>query len=170
MMKTLKSLLIVLALVFGVSASYAEEGQHGIGVTLGYANGSYGMNNLGLGVRYNYQLSDNIRIEPSFMYYFDTDDFAEKDLSLNLHYLFNMANDKFHIYPIFGVSSIYGKEFVKDATGSVEKDHFFRFGCNLGMGLQYDLTDDFSLVGEAKYKLVSTFDNVHFAFGCLMTF
>ncbi len=172
-MKIFKTLALALALVAGINTASADEGTHGIGVTFGYGVGSHDMNNLGLGIRYNYMLSDNLRIEPSFMYYFDTDDFREKDLSLNLHYLFNMSDDKLHFYPIFGVTSIFGKEVEKLAEGSkkeFETDSFFRLGCNLGAGLQYDLTDDFSLVAEAKYKLVKKFDNVHFAVGCIMTF
>lgn len=163
-MKKFKSLFIALALIFGVGAAYADEGDHGAGVTFGFGTGN-GMNNFGIGVRYNYMLSDNVRIEPSFMYYFDTDDFTQKDLSFNAHYLFNMADDKFHIYPIFGVTALFGKEkFVDDS------DHYMRMGCNIGAGIQYDVNDDFALIGEAKYKLVKDFANVHFAVGCLVTF
>lgn len=158
-MKTLKSLFIAIALIVGMGTAYAQEGTHGAGVTFGFGTAN-GMNNFGLGVRYNYMLSDNVRIEPSFMYYFDTDDFTQKDLSLNAHYLFNMADDKFHIYPIFGVTTVFGKVV----------HHYARLGCNLGVGLQYDINDDFALIGEAKYKLVKDFDNVHFAVGCLVTF
>lgn len=167
-MKTLKSLFMVLALIIGVgtASAHSEEGTHGIGINFGYGVGSYGMNNLGLGIRYNYQLSDNIRIQPSFLYYFDTDKFEEKDISFDLHYLFNMNDDKMHFYPVFGITTLFGQENYKKE----EMDAFFRFGVNLGAGLQIDLTDDFALIGEARYKLVKGMDNVNFAVGCLMTF
>lgn len=170
-MKILKSLFITLALIVGMGTAYAEEGKgtHGAGVTFGFGTG-HGMNNFGLGVRYNYMLSDNVRIEPSFMYYFNTDSFTQDDISFNAHYLFNMADDKFHIYPIFGVTTIFGKEKFVDENDVKINDHYTRFGCNLGVGFQYDVTHDFSLIGEAKYKLVKDFGNVHFAVGCLVTF
>lgn len=174
-MKIIKSLLFAIALIIGVgtTSAYADEGTHGIGVNFGYAVGSKDMSNFGLGIRYNYQLSDNIRIEPSFMYYFDSDKFAEKEINMNLHYLFNTANDRFHAYPIFGVTTIFGAEREQGEKGDKdykEKDSFFRFGVNLGAGLQYDCTDDFALVVEARYKLVKTFDNFGLLVGCVMTF
>lgn len=172
-MKILKSLFIALALIVGAGAAHADEGDNGIGITLNYGTGGHGMSNLGLGVRYDRMLSDNLRIEPHFIYYFDNDEFREKDLGVNLHYLFNMSDDKLHFYPIFGVTTIFGAELEqgkKGMDGYKEKDSFFRFGCNFGAGIQYDVTDDFSLIGECKYKLVSKYDNVNFAIGCMMTF
>lgn len=166
-MKTLKSLFIALALIMGVGSAYADEGQHGAGFNFGYSVGSGDLNNFGIGVRYNYQISDNFRIEPSFMYYFDTKKFAMKEINMNAHYMFNTSNDKVHPFPVFGVTTVFGAQ--REYEGH-EKDTFFRFGVNLGGGIQFDVTDDFALVCEAKYRLVKTFGSFGLTVGCVVTF
>lgn len=172
-MKTIKSLFIALALIMGVGMAHAEEGTQGIGIGFTYGVGARDMSNLGLALRYNYQLSDNVRLQPNFIYYFDTDKFKEKDLGFDLHYLFNMDNDKFHMFPIFGVTTIFGQECEYGEKGMDDyhaKDNFVHFGCNFGGGMQYDVTDDFALTLEARYKLVNTHDNFNISIGCAMTF
>lgn len=51
------------------------------------------------------------------------------------------------------------------ASGSESK-----FGVNLGAGLQYDLTDKLSLNFEAKYQLISDFDQMMFGVGVAYKF
>lgn len=164
---------IALILGTGTASAHADKGQHAAGISFGYTVGPRNMNNLGLGVHYSYQLSDNFRIEPGFTYYFDTEKFAMKDLSLNAHYLFTTSNDKSHIYPLFGVTTLFGAEREYGEVGTEnyhEKDAFFRFGVNLGAGYQYDVNDDFALVVEAKYRLLDTYGSLGINVGCVITF
>lgn len=125
----------------------------------------------------------------------DTDWF---DINLNAHYLFNVA-EKTYIYPIFGFSTMFGKtkfniadkglslekagttgKFFEDITEEKNNtrvlkenftDHHFSFGVNLGFGGQYDITDDFALTLEAKYKLATNkCSNFNIALGCVVLF
>lgn len=174
-MRILKSLLLAVALVMGTASAsaHAEKGQNAAGISFNYAAGTNNMSNLGLGLHYSYQLSDNFRIEPSFTYYFDTEKFSMKDINVNAHYLFNMKDDRSHFYPLFGFTSIFGaeREYGEKNTDSYHaKDTFVRFGVNLGAGYQYDVTDDFAIIAEAKYRLVETYGSLGLKVGCVITF
>ena len=188
-MKVFRTLFVALAMVFGISTANADEGDHAVGFNFGYAVGDYHMSNFGIGLKYSYQLSDNLRVQPSFMYYFDNEKFAMKDASVDVHYLFNLQDDAMHIYPIFGASNIFGAEreytmkkgeeagmdkdkyyYDNDDNPVHKKDKFTRIAFNLGMGYQYDITDDFGLVVEAKYKIAKSFGHFYLAAGCVITF
>ena len=110
------------------------------------------------------------------------------DINLNAHYLFNITYE-FKFYPIFGFAGMIGKTsfdwdkkadneselpFVeKDKVANINKgysDSHMRFGCNLGVGAQYNITDDFGLTFEAKYKLIKDFGNFNMALGCVILF
>ena len=191
-----------------------REGLSEVGINFGYAAGAKGVNNLGIGIKYGYMLSDALRIEASGMYYFKSPGVELKDMAgylnkkgeytsakdcdwfdinLNAHYLFNVA-DQFSIYPIFGFSTMFGKTkfdwgdkgtqealayyaqyfdntdlagYAKDTNFS---DKHFRFGVNLGFGAQYEITEDFAVTLEAKYKLIKTFGHFNIALGCVVLF
>lgn len=169
-MKKVKYLMLMLAMVAGIATANAQDS--GAGVFFNYANGKGNINIAGLGVKYDFMVSDNFRLEPSFTYYFPTEEFRMYDASVNAHYLFE-AGDQGKFYPIFGVSTFFGNDReVKNDAGEViqERDHFGRFSCNLGAGYQYSLTDDFALFGEVKYKLAATYGHVFASVGCLVSF
>lgn len=173
----------MLALMCGIGTLHAQEHKNAVGFNLAYAKGGKGISNFGIGVKYDYSLSEALRVEPSFIFYFDNDKISQKDASINFHYLFNLdAEEKFHLYPIFGFSTLFGHErnvakidkqgnpVYKDGVLQTENDSFFRFGCNLGVGVQYDITDDFGLVGECRYKIAKDFGQTAIAVGCVVTF
>lgn len=165
-MKKIKYLMLTLMMVLGVGVASAQEGTSAVGFNLGYATGD-GINNLGIGVKYSYQMSDNLRVQPSFTYYFEKDNANLYDLSVDFHYLFNFNDDKMAFYPIFGFTTPF---YHFNGDEGIESHTWTRFGCNLGAGLQYKLTDDFALVGEAKYKIVKDIDHVAIAIGCVVSF
>jgi len=171
-MKKIKFFMLTLALIASVCTANAQDKQHAVGFNLAYATGCKGINNFGIGVKYDYSFSENLRVEPSFVYYFDNKKIGSMiDPSINFHYLFDLGSEQVHLYPIFGFTTLMGKEKdVLNDKGELENDHFFRFGCNLGMGFQYDITEDFGLVFEGKYKLVKDFGQADFALGCVVTF
>lgn len=184
-----RSIMCAVAFLCCTAASaQLTEGDNGVGVNFGYMTGSNGISNVGLGLKYNYMITESLRAEANGMYYFksgknETDWF---DVNLNAHYLFNVA-EKTYIYPIFGFSTMFGHtsfslgEKVPDfgiiniVTDEAEietrySDRHFRFGVNLGFGGQYDITDDFALTLEAKYKLTKDFSNFNIALGCVVLF
>lgn len=175
-MKKIKFFLLSLALIAGVSTASAEEGQHAVGFNFAYAVGGNNMNNFGIGIKYSYSLSDALRIQPSFTYFFDTSKFAMKEANVDFHYLFDLNSDnKNFLYPIFGISTPFGairehQEIQGGEAVTVEKDNWFRFGCNLGCGYQYNITEDFGIVAEAKYNICKGYGHFGAAVGCVVTF
>lgn len=209
-----KTIAMALVLMCSTSAMAQEQGQHAAGVNFGFMSGTNGMANFGIGIKYGYMVSDNLRFEANGMYYFPSAgaslqdiknaiptggsmaaDYASNkdtnwfDVNINAHYLFH-ASDNVSIYPIFGFAFMKGHTSFKwsDKTDDVAavnallgknysdlgkvsySDHHFRFGCNLGVGAQYNITDDFGITLEAKYKLMKTFGNFNAALGCVVLF
>lgn len=177
-MKKIKYLMLTLMMVLGVGAANAsEDGANAVGFNLGYATGSNGVGNFGIGVKYSHNLSEALRVQPSFTYYFTKDDFSMYDISCDFHYLFDLGNDKSFAYPIFGFNLPLGdykevREVMYDNDYDVKKDthRWSRFGCNLGAGFQHNLTDDFGIVAEAKYHILKDFGHLSIAIGCVVTF
>jgi len=202
----MKSIVLALVLMCSTSAMAQREGLSEAGVNFGLMTGAKGGTNLGIGVKYGYMASDNLRFEASGMYYFKSSaaklgnfsDLTKKefekdylsgkdtgwfDINLNAHYLFNVA-DQVSIYPIFGFTTMFGKTSFDwsdvinnghqpsdvDWENGDYSDSHFRFGVNLGFGGQYDITDDFAVTLEAKYKLIKDFGNFNVALGCVVLF
>lgn len=200
-----KSIVLALVLMCSTSAMAQREGLSEAGVNFGYMTGANGVSNFGIGIKYGYMASDNLRFEASGMYYFkngaesvdyfkgyskqDMEDYISGkstdwfDINLNAHYLFNVA-DQVSIYPIFGFAFMKGKtSFDWKEQASQEayvpegqnyktgySDNHFRFGVNLGFGGQYEITEDFAVTLEAKYKLIKDFGNFNIALGCVVLF
>lgn len=189
-MRFIKTMVCALVMMCACVSAQAQE--NAIGVNFGYMTGSNGVNNVGIGIKYDRFLSDALRAELNGMYYFPgsnkTDWF---DANINFHYLFNVA-EKINIYPIFGFTTMFGHtgfDWKDVAAGNVDfdkiplvddnaeikkdgsySDNHFRFGCNLGFGGQYNITEDFGLTLEAKYKLIKDFGNFNIALGCVVLF
>lgn len=183
-----RSIVCAIALVCFASSAHAQLGdtQNAIGVNFGYGVGNYDFNNFGLGIRYNRNLSEALRLDINGMYYFKSgypSNFNTKDVettgkgtdwfdvNLNAHYLFGLS-EKVYLYPIFGLTTMFGYTNIKTDDDKFTDKHF-RFGANLGMGGQYNITDDFGVTLEAKYKLVSSsnkFGHFNVALGCVVLF
>ncbi|MBF1590719.1 MAG: porin family protein, partial [Prevotella shahii] len=129
-------------------------------------------NNLGIGVRGRYDITDKFRADANFNYYFKKNNLEFWDLNANLHYLFNIT-DKFTVYPMAGLgyanikSSLEYKE-----LGIVYKtnDNYGKFCLNFGGGVDYALTEDLYLNAEVKYQVVSHYDQTVFSAGIVYKF
>lgn len=200
----------VLALLCGFAVANAQvKGKNGAGVNFVYGVGGHSFNNVGLGLKYNYCLTDNFRLEASGTYYFksgkaDIDHIQSHtnkkgeylsgrdtnwgEVNINAHYVFELS-EKFGMFPVFGFTTLIGKtkidtlERFGDLVSGIQgtngfgdngkssyKDNHFRFGCNIGVGAQYNCTDDFAVTLEAKYKLLKDFGQFNLALGCIVMF
>lgn len=215
MKNLVKSMLFALSMLCSTMA-FAQQGSSGVGVNFGYQVGGRGVSNVGLGIKYNYMITDHLRAEVNGMYYFkgpkaSLQDLVDKkyyktidnkpeyisgkdtewfDVNINAHYLFDLS-DKCHLYPVFGFAAMFGRthfdyaekvglntnnlpDFLKPSDETKEKtsysDAHFRPGANLGAGFQYDVTEDFAITFEAKYKLIKHFGNFNMALGCVVLF
>lgn len=159
-MKKLFALVAVALMACSINVKAQEKGD----ITLG-AQFVYGMEsnykNMGLGVKMQYGLTDNIRLEPSFNYFFEKDYLKVWDVNINAHYVFKVA-EKFNLYPLAGITMV--------GLSPDEGDGETYFGGNIGVGAEYWFTPAFALNAEMKYQIVSDFDRPVLGIGCIFAF
>ncbi len=180
----MKKLFLTLCVALIGTAAYAQKGETAIGVNVGYGTE---ISNLGIGVKSQCGLTDAIRLEAGFDYFFEKDNLSMWDININAHYLIPLA-DKIKFYPIVGVtytnwkvdfkefdifdkiaSSYYnptGSTLMTDGGSKSEG----KFGVNLGGGVQYDINDKWSVNFEVKYQLISDFNQAVFGLGLAYKF
>ena len=177
-----KWLLMVVAAVFcawNVQAQ-TEKGAMaaGVNLTVGFGD-SY--TNVGLGAKYQYNIIDNLRLEPNFNYYFKKDYLSMWDLSVNVHYLFTLY-EGLNFYPLAGIGVAGGKAhygsaaddwygeglggLIEDVLDEYEVDDTLtNFIFNIGAGLEYMITDNISVNLEYKYRVCADLNRSLLSFG-----
>lgn len=144
-----KIALFLVCLVVGISTSFAQRaGDSSIGVNLNYASET----SFGIGARYQYNFTDNIRVEPEFNYYFKHDYCSFWDLGANMSYLFPVASDV-TLYPLVGFGYMHGKA---EVDGYSSSDGSFQ--AKLGAGVEFQLLPTTKLIIEPKYQF-NDFEN-----------
>ena len=170
-----KSILVAFIVMMACSGVFAQKsggvaknkGKMSIGANLNIGSDE-DFTNFGLGVKFQYGIMDKIRVEPSFNYYFETDNVSMWDLSLNGHYLIPIkANKKLTIYPIGGLALVGTKfSYTTDPTtyegveipGSEVDITATNLGINAGCGIEYMLNSKLSINGELKYQIVEDYN------------
>lgn len=84
-----------------LSSTYAQKGRQAIGFGLSYGTE---IESAGLGIKYQYNITNPLRIEPSFNYFFENDNVSMLDLNVNFHYLCPVAQSV-KLYPLFGLTT-----------------------------------------------------------------
>lgn len=148
------AVLIIAVLAMNVVANAQEKGDMAIGGNLVLGSGD-SFTNYGIGAKFQYNVTNPIRLEGSFTYFLKKDYVTMWDLSVNGHWLLPVA-DKITVYPLAGVGILnYGydldlgmEEYGVDDSGSKSDIAF-----NLGGGIDYKLTDKLLLNAELKYKI-----------------
>ena len=161
----MKKLIVLFSMMFFIMGSaFAQKGIQAAGVHLTYGTE---IESFGIGVKYQYNITDNIRLEPSMNYFFENNGVDQFDLNANVHYLFPMASNV-RVYPLAGLTfarwsfpQLIGGKFSNDAT---------RLGINFGGGAEMDITDKLMLNFELKYQFVNDFDQAIFNFGIAYMF
>lgn len=154
----MKKILLLLAVVLGMAATASAESPVAIGLKLGHATC---INQMGLGVDVRCNITDNIRIAPSFDYYFQNNEVSAWDVNANVNYMFDIV-DNVDIYPLAGLTF---SRWSADGAETVS-----RFGANFGGGIDFKVMDNLSLNTELKYQLISDFSQciismgVHYSF------
>ena len=156
----MKKLIVLFSMMFFIMGNaFAQKGIQAAGVNLSYGTE---IESLGIGVKYQYNFTDNLRFEPSVNYFFENNGVDMFDLNANVHYLCPMASN-IRVYPLAGLtfsSWDAGKSF----------DNVTRLGVNLGGGAEMDITDKLMLNFELKYQLVNDFDQAIFNLGIAYMF
>ena len=154
-------LLLAVALLAFAGAQAQSKGDNAVGLNLVLGTGD--LDNVGLGFKYQYNITAPIRIEPTFTYFFKKNYTTAWDLMANFHYVIPLA-DRFDIYPLAGVG-----------LQSTDVDSpFFDFSStdfqfNIGCGAEYWFNYNWAGVFEFKYKL-SNYDFANFNFGVAYRF
>ena len=156
----MKKFIVLFSMMFFIMGSaFAQKGIQAAGVHLSYGTG---IESFGIGIKYQYNITNNIRLEPSLNLLKD-----QFDINANAHYLFPMASNV-RIYPLAGLTfarwsfpQLIGGKFSNDAT---------RLGINFGGGAEMDITDKLMLNFELKYQFVNDFDQAIFNLGIAYMF
>ena len=153
----MKKFIVLFSMMFFIMGSaFAQKGIQTAGVHLSYGTE---IESFGIGVKYQYNITNNIRLEPSMNYFFEKNGIDMFDINANAHYLFPMANNV-RVYPLAGLT------FARWDLGKVTT----RLGVNIGVGDEMDITDDLILNLELKYQTVSDLDQAIFNVGVAYIF
>ena len=161
----MKKVLTLFGLLFVLLGSaHAQKGKQAIGFGLSYGTE---IESIGLGIKYQYNITNPIRIEPSFNYFFENDNVSMLDLNVNFHYLFPVAKSV-KLYPLFGLTLSNWMFDMHDFDIDMDEGHVHiddngnhnecRFGVNLGAGAEFALPRNWAMNFEFRYQLVSDFD------------
>ena len=175
----MKKIFIVMCMALvGLCASAQEKGDMAVGVNLGFApclESGTSVTNFGIGAKFQYNVSDPIRLEAALDYGFKSKGADVFTLGVNAHYLFNLS-DKLRVYPLVGVgyanlSGGYGSwddnygMVEGDGTGSVSK-----FLLNVGAGIEYDITSKIAVNADIKYQYIKDFSRLPISIGVAYKF
>ena len=83
--------------LLGCGSVFAQQGKQAIGGNLSYGTE---IESVGIGLKYQYNITDQIRIEPSMNYFFKNDGLSMFDINANIHYLFPIASN-ISLYPLY---------------------------------------------------------------------
>ena len=139
-----KIALLIVCLIAGMATSFAQRGgDKALGLNLNYASET----SLGIGTRFQYNITDNVRIEPEFAYYFKHDNTSFWDLGLNFSYLFPVAQDV-TLYPLVGLGCAHSKLHCGNNVSVND------FQGKFGAGAEFQLMPDLKLIIEPKFQLL----------------
>ncbi|MBO4815038.1 MAG: porin family protein [Muribaculaceae bacterium] len=153
-----KIFVIICVAVLGIASAHAEKGQKGLGFNVNYGTE---IENFGLGAKFQYFFTDNLRGEASFNYFFKKNNYSMWDLNADIHYLFNVS-DRFHLYPILGLTLANANPEGFDSTT--------KFGANIGGGAEFDIAHDLSVNFQVRYSAVSKIDQAVISLGATYKF
>ncbi|MCM1451259.1 MAG: porin family protein [Clostridium sp.] len=171
-MKKIFTLLFVAVLAIG---AYAQRGQMAAGINLMAVpslESGYKATNFGFGGKFQYTLTNNIRLEGDIDYLTKNKGLSQFDIIANAQYLFNVA-PRFNMYPVVGIgyASINHKASINMGGEIFENSNSEgRFLFNAGIGFEYELTSN--LVGsfEVKYQYVEDWQKLPISIGIAYRF
>ncbi len=137
-----KFLILSVVALAGAFSMSAAQGEKAFGAQFNYAT-KHSM--VGLGLNFQYEFVNNFRIEPEFIYYFESDHLNAYNLNLNLNYLIRTSN-RFALYPLAGFS--YAR--ISPEYG----DGVNRFGANVGVGTEYSINNHCAFYLEQRFQIL----------------
>ena len=74
-----KIFMVAIILMVGVGAAMAQKGEKVVGINVNYGSE---ISNVGFGAKFQYGITDAIRVEPSFDYYLEKDGLGFWDINV----------------------------------------------------------------------------------------
>ncbi len=152
----------------------AQKGTKSVGAQVVLGSGD-GLSNIGLGAKFRYNVSNPIRLEGAFTYFFEKDLVSMWDLSVNAHYLFHVA-PRLTLYPlaglgIMGVTVDVPKVNLGGGIGTIGGRHSdSEFGFNIGGGADYMLNQQWGLNAEVKFRVGGDWNRTLISLGATYAF
>lgn len=161
----MKKLIVLIGMMFFVmSNALAQKGIQTVGVHLAYGTE---IKSVGLGIKYQNNITDAIRFEPSINYFFEKDNLDMFDINFNAHYLLPLDSNV-RVYPLAGLTyTRWSWDSAASEGWDLTQD---KFGVNLGAGAEFDIADEWLINFELKYQLVKDFDQAVFNIGVAYMF
>ena len=157
------AVMAIAVLSMSVAVNAQEKGDMAAGGNLVLGSGD-SFTNYGIGAKFQYNVTNPLRLEGSFTYFLKKDNLTMWDLSVNAHWLFPVA-DKVTVYPLAGLGILnYGSSYGGYSASTSD------IAFNLGGGIDYQLTDKLILNAELKYKISDTWDRLLLSAGLAYKF
>lgn len=164
---TIIAIAVVALMATGNNANAQVQGEMGAGLNFVIATGE-DYTNYGLGVKYQWTFLDNLRLEPSFTYFFKKDMISSWDITANIHYMFDVI-PMLQAYPIVGVGlTNLHRDYQILALDVKENETNFAF--NFGAGMELMFTPSIGMNLEYKFRIVDSWNRSHFGLGMVYKF
>ncbi len=156
-----KIFLVMFMALAGLCAS-AQQGKMAIGADLGVApilEGDGAPTNFEIGAKFQYGLTDNVRLEGDIDYAFKAKGCDLFDITANAHYLVPVS-DAVKIYPLVGIGyghASFSAPFDYDDMKFKVSQGFNRFIFNIGAGFDIKVAANMTLNFELKYQYFKDF-------------
>ena len=137
-----KLVLVSIVALLGIFTVNAAQGEKAFGAQFNYAS-KHSM--VGLGLNFNYEFINNVRVEPEFIYYFKNEGLNAFNVNLNFNYLIRTSS-RFAIYPLAGFSYARITPEIGDGVN--------RFGANVGVGVEYSINNRFAFYIEERFQIL----------------
>ncbi len=171
-----KFLFIIAAMLCLVATTQTAQAQKkgdmaaGVHLDAGFAYGG-GYSNFGIGAKFQYSVIDNLRLEPSFTYYFRNDYVSMWNLMANVHYVFPLLDEKLNVYPLVGLG-VLGSHVSYDDWwyGGKYSASTAYFAADFGAGAEYKITSALAVGLELKYEVTSNLGHLGLQVGVTYSF
>ena len=162
------AIIVLTAMTMSVTANAQEKGDKAAGVNLAFS----GQNIVGIGAKYQYNITKPLRVESSFFYTFNRDliNLNNKwNLYVNAHLLIPIAN-RIKLYPIAGLGIVRRIEYL--ISEEYEKSYYNDtwWGFNFGGGIDYKITDKLIINVELHNKWLDNQNRTYLSTGIIYRF
>ncbi len=175
----MKKLLFCLCAMAMSLTTFAQKGESRVGINLNASplmEDGVSLTNFGLAAKYQYGLTDHVRLEGVAGYDFKAKGASLFEVGANVHYLFKIG-EKINVYPLAGIGyanikGVVTKSEVEGITRESDNDDeevgsssMNKFYYNLGAGAEYALTDRLNVGVEIKWQGIKWFNRLPISIG-----